>query len=104
MKQAPLPSKLELLRMARDAFANAEAFSQARDRLQREIMRRGGDGRLRDVQAHLAEDMRTVLIYAEWSSDTPASASFTLAKPLRSERDFEPEFYCALLESAEPPR
>jgi hypothetical protein len=104
MKQVPLPSKLELLRMARDAFANAEAFAQARERLQREIMRRGGDGRLRDVQAHLAEDMRTVLLYAEWSSDAPACASFALARPLRSEADFEPEFYCAQLLDAEPPR
>jgi len=90
-------TRLEIMRIARAAFANAAAFDVAKKHLQAQMVARGTDGSLHDTQAHLCEDGRTVLLYAAYESDTPACASFMLARPI-AEEDFEHGFYTALLE------
>jgi hypothetical protein len=50
----------------------ATAREIARAKLRAQLMERGGTGELRDLQAVLCEDNRTVMIFAEWNSDDPA--------------------------------
>jgi hypothetical protein len=90
-------TKLEILRAARDAFRNANAFAAAKEILRKQMIERGAGATLHDTQAHLCEDGRTVLLWAAYESDTPACASFMLARPI-AEEDFEPGFYTAQLE------
>jgi len=92
-------SKCEMYVIVRDAFKNDAAFATAQASLQTQMVARGGDGTLCDIQCYLDEDGQTVFLWSDWKSDDPAGASFKLAKPT-SEEDFEAGFYIMQLEEA----
>ena len=100
LKVAPPLSKFEIFAIARDAFKNDAAFATAKDSLQKQMVARGGDGTLRDVQVSLCADGVTVHLFAAWETDEPATASFKLAKST-SEANFDSGLYCFLLEQAQ---
>jgi hypothetical protein len=56
----------------------ATRLELARAELRQQLLERGGDGQLRDVQVFVAEDERTILVFAEWSTDTPVNTTFLL--------------------------
>ena len=60
------------------AWADADAFAKARDNLRRQMIERGGDGMLRDVEISLAEDGRSVIVYANFASEDPVHTGFML--------------------------
>jgi len=76
----------------RNEFTRLGAFDAARRSLQEQSRRCGGDGSLRDVQAFLCEDGRTVMLFADYASDDHLSTSFLLSKVTR-EADFDSQFY-----------
>jgi hypothetical protein len=78
------------------ALKEADAFAAARRCLQLQSIERGGDGTLRDVQAHLVEDGETVVLYADWKDDEPMMASFKLANRTE-DSEFDAEWYCERL-------
>jgi hypothetical protein len=82
----------------RAALLDADAFAAARRCLQQQAIERGGDGLLRDVEAALAEDYQTIVLYAEWASDDPLTASFRLVNRIEDEDDFDAEWYRDLLQ------
>ena len=63
----------------------------------RDMKRRGGDGKLRDVVVSLAED-NTVMVYANWRNDAATVfSSFTLPEPV-AEEDFDAARYVKMIE------
>jgi hypothetical protein len=55
--------------------------------------------RLRDVEVSLAEDHRTVIVYANWDDDTATiCSSFMLPQPVAAE-DFDAGYFRRLFES-----
>jgi hypothetical protein len=72
----------------------AERLKVARAELRAQLMEHGGDGQLRDVQAFLCEDGRTVMVFAEWTSDEPACTSFKFYKRI-AQSEFDRAIYLA---------
>lgn len=78
--------------LRRGLLGDTDSFEGAVRRLRQQLIARGGDGRLRDVVCHLDEDGRGALLAANWTSDEPVIAGFTLSEPT-SEDEFDPDFY-----------
>jgi hypothetical protein len=49
--------------------------------LRQQLLERGGDGQLHDIQVFVAEDRRTVMVFADWSTDEPVYTTFPLDEP-----------------------
>jgi hypothetical protein len=72
----------------------AKQRETARAALRAQLRERGGDGTLRDLQAHLAEDSLTVMIFADWSTDQPAWTYIQLGRPC-SQANFDADAFLA---------
>jgi hypothetical protein len=55
---------------------------------------------LRDVQVFLAEDGRTVIVFADWSTDTPVYTTFPLDGPI-SRYQYDPSALVEWFQSSE---
>ena len=75
----------------RGLFGGA-TFEEAVNDLRRQLLARGGDGELRDVECFLSEDGRSAMLAAEWSSDRPVTANFSLPVSV-TEANFDAQSY-----------
>jgi hypothetical protein len=80
--------------------ALATRLEIARAELRQQMLERGGDGQLRDVQVFLAEDQRTVIVFADWSTDTPVYTTFPLDEAIFPHQ-YEPSALVAWFQSSE---
>ena len=81
------------------AFERLGCFAAAVDDLREQDKRRGGDGKLRDVEVSLADDHRKLLLYSDWSDDAATLVSSLMLPEPVAEEDFDSAFYVELIES-----
>ena len=76
-------------------------FSAACNKLQRVLQEKTGDGRLRDLEAWLDYDGKSVFIAALWSDDEASVAvRFQLSVPI-SAAEFDPQMFIRAAEGSE---
>ena len=75
-----------ILADVRRGLFGGNTFEEAVADLRRQLVMRGGDGVLHDVQCFLAEDGKTATLFANWHDDQTVCANFALPAPTTEDR------------------